>query len=164
MKNLTISEVEAKNSNLASTKSINYGGRVFEVFNIDFSDPMEKAIRDHCYKVLHSGNWCKSMYMAIAMELNARRNSGMCLTNFSEEEVAELYYGFQDYIWHTMPKKLQRYINHNHEHLFFQIAPSYVPLGSVQHWLDKNMKEAIKTNVMYRASLGGMPRGNTAWA
>jgi hypothetical protein len=146
-------------------KTISYGGYKYPVLDIDCTQGVDKKIRDYCLKTLRSGDWCKSFYVRLAFTDNYERNDCKGVSDMTEpEEHRLLYEGFQDYVWHNMPKKCQKYINERHYGLFFHICHNYVSFEQIVGWFNKNLSKALKINNDYHVdTINGACRGNTAW-
>lgn len=147
------------------TKTVSFGGYEYPVIDIDCNQGVDKKIRDYCLKILRSGDWCKSLRVRIAFTENHKRNECMGVSKMTEpEELFLLYDGFQDYAWHNMPKKYQKYINERQYGWFFHICHNYVPFEQIVGWFNNNLSRALHINNDYHVDvLKGAFRGNTAW-
>lgn len=149
------------------TRTFEFNGFNYPIIDMDFSKGMDKEIRNYCLKTLEKGDWCKSAYVRRAFAHNNKRHDGMDVSYMEDDiEVGLLYDGFQDYAWHNMPKKYQKYIDTAYCGcgLFCAICHNYVTFEQITSWFNMNFSKALKINNEYHVNvLKGALRGNTAW-
>lgn len=149
--NINVEKVTAQDSQ-NNQSTIQFNNYSLPVLDIDYSQGMDKKVRDYCLDTLNQGEWVKTFAVTQALMGAKKRNQEEGVNMFTEpEDIYLLYEGYQDYAWHHMTPKMQKYIAQ--EGFFANICHNYVSFSEIADWFNADFEKYREINNEHTQSI-----------